>query len=317
MAGNGAAQARSQGRDDRVLQGGCAHRIGAPAGAGRLLGALVRPLQAARAGAGEGGRQLQGQGDARQDEHRRAPANRRPARHPVDPGGHRLRQRPAGRRFHGRVARKPGARLHRAPRRPADGRRRRDHRRGRKGRRRSGDAAGAASLYARVLTEDETNPKAIGGLARLHVEAGDLDQARAVLSMAAPPAPGKDPHPAIAAALAALQLAEQASSVGDLGAAWQSASPPTPTIIRRASISPSRSTPKATAPARPTQLLEIIKRDRAWNEDARAQAIAAVFRGLGPDGPRDGRGAAKTVGDLVLNAARGRAVRGHEAQPKI
>ena len=58
----------------------------------------------------------------------------------------------------------------------------------------AGDAAGAASLYARVLTEDETNPKAIGGLARLHIEAGDLDQARAVLSMAAPPAPGKDPH---------------------------------------------------------------------------------------------------------------------------
>ena len=36
--------------------------------------------------------------------------------------------------------------------------------------------------------------------------------------MAPAPAPGKEPDPAIAAAQAALQLAEQASSVGDLGA---------------------------------------------------------------------------------------------------
>ena len=41
-----------------------------------------------------------------------------------------------------------------------------------------GDAAGAAELYARILTEDETNAKAIGGLAKLHVEAGDSSRPR-------------------------------------------------------------------------------------------------------------------------------------------
>src|SRR5271163_4657052 len=46
----------------------------------------------------------------------------------------------------------------------------------------AGDAATAASLYARILAEDETNPKAIAGLAKLHVEAGDVEQAKAVLS---------------------------------------------------------------------------------------------------------------------------------------
>src|SRR5271163_2612503 len=40
----------------------------------------------------------------------------------------------------------------------------------------AGDSTLAAELYAKILTEDETNPKAIGGLAKLHVEAGDLDQ---------------------------------------------------------------------------------------------------------------------------------------------
>src|SRR5450432_2194575 len=37
----------------------------------------------------------------------------------------------------------------------------------------AGDATGAADLYARILAEDETNPKAIGGLAKLNVQAGD------------------------------------------------------------------------------------------------------------------------------------------------
>ena len=52
----------------------------------------------------------------------------------------------------------------------------------------AGDVDGAAELYAHVLAEDETNLKAIGGLAKLHVEAGNLEEARAVLSMAPPPA---------------------------------------------------------------------------------------------------------------------------------
>src|SRR5579863_2590963 len=70
----------------------------------------------------------------------------------------------------------------------------------------AGDTAGAAALYARVLTEDETNLKAIAGLAKLHVDAGDLEQARGVLSMAPPPAPGQSPDAAIAAVLAALHV---------------------------------------------------------------------------------------------------------------
>src|ERR1700684_449042 len=71
----------------------------------------------------------------------------------------------------------------------------------------AGDAEGAAEIYARILTEDETNAKALGGLARLHVEAGDLEQAKAVLSLAPPTVTGKDPDPAIAAGGAGVRLA--------------------------------------------------------------------------------------------------------------
>src|ERR1700690_1603471 len=100
-----------------------------------------------------------------------------------------------------------------------------------------GDTEGAADLYARILSEDETHPKAIGGLAKLHVEAGDLDQARAVLSMAPPTAPGKDPDPAIAAK-------------GDRDDAAN-------------------------------QLLEIIRRERRWNEDSARKQLLQFFEAWG------------------------------------
>ena len=60
--------------------------------------------------AGKGGQGRQGQGQARQDEHRQASGDPGPDGHPVDPGGDRLRQRPAGRRLHGRAAGEPGRR---------------------------------------------------------------------------------------------------------------------------------------------------------------------------------------------------------------
>jgi putative thioredoxin len=144
----------------------------------------------------------------------------------------------------------------------------------------AGDAAGAAALFARVLTEDETNPKAIGGLAKLHVEAGDLDQAKAVLSMAPPPAPGKEPHAAIAAALAAVQLAEQAASVGDLGALMKRiASDPDDHQARfDLALALNAKGDKSGAAER---LLEIIKRDRRWNEDAARKQLLQFFEAWG------------------------------------
>ena len=73
---------------------------------------MVRPLPPAHADPRKGGPRRQGQGQAGQDEHRRASGDPGPDGHPVDPGGDRLRQRPARRRLHGRGAGEPGHRLH-------------------------------------------------------------------------------------------------------------------------------------------------------------------------------------------------------------
>jgi putative thioredoxin len=144
----------------------------------------------------------------------------------------------------------------------------------------AGDAEGAAALYARVLTEEETNPKAIGGLARLHVEAGDLDQAKAVLSMAPAPAPGKEPHAAIAAALAAVQLAEQAASVGDLGPLTARISSNPDDHQARLDLAIALNA-KGDRTGAADHLLEIVKRDRKWNEDAARKQLLQFFEAWG------------------------------------
>ena len=77
---------------------------GTSAGAGRLLGALVRTLQAARASSRKNSQGGGRQGQARQDESRRASGNTGPAGGSFHPRRHRLSARVADRRFHGRLA---------------------------------------------------------------------------------------------------------------------------------------------------------------------------------------------------------------------
>ena len=149
----------------------------------------------------------------------------------------------------------------------------------------AGDAAGAAELYARVLTEDETNAKAIGGLARLHVEAGDLDagqggavdgrRRRRRARSPTRPSPPRWPR---------CNLAEQAASVGDLARAAEGASPPTPTTIRRASTSRVALNAKGERDRRGRPAARDHQARPRLERRRRAQAAAAVLRGLGPDG---------------------------------
>ncbi len=143
-----------------------------------------------------------------------------------------------------------------------------------------GDAAGAASLYAQVLTEDESNAKAIGGLAKLHVEAGDVAQAKAVLSMAPAPALGKSPEPAIAAAQAALHLAEQAQSVGDLAPLEQALAQNPDNHQARFDLAVALNAQGA-RDAAADKLLEIIKRERGWNDGAARKQLLQFFEAWG------------------------------------
>src|SRR5438067_8413001 len=77
-----------------------------------------------------------------------------------------------------------------------------------------GDAATAAELYAKVLAQDGANVAALAGLARAYVKTGAIEQAKQTLAMV-PETKRNDS--AVAAAQAAIDLAEQAKSVGPVG----------------------------------------------------------------------------------------------------
>jgi putative thioredoxin len=143
-----------------------------------------------------------------------------------------------------------------------------------------GDNAGAAALYARVLTDDESNVKAISGLAKLHVEAGDLDQAKAVLSMAPAPTPGKDEDPAIAAAWAAVRVAEQAASVGDLAPLEKAAAADPDDHQARFDLALALNA-KGRRDEAADALLAIVKRDRGWNDGAARKQLLQFFEAWG------------------------------------
>ena len=143
-----------------------------------------------------------------------------------------------------------------------------------------GDSAGAAALYSRVLTEDEGNIKAIAGLAKLHVDRGDLAQAKAVLSLAPAPAPGKDPDPAITAVIAAIDLAEHAAAVGDV-AQLEGALAADPSNHQARYDLALALNARGERDAAAHRLLEIIKRDRKWNDDAARKQLVKFFEAWG------------------------------------
>ena len=142
-----------------------------------------------------------------------------------------------------------------------------------------GDAAGAAAIYSQILAEDPAETKAIGGLARLQVAAGELDEARALLETAPAPAPGKE-DPAIAAAWAALRLAEQTSNVGELAPLEQAVAANPDDHQARFDLALALSA-KGDREAAADQLLEIIRRNRDWNEQAARRQLLQLFEAWG------------------------------------
>ena len=143
-----------------------------------------------------------------------------------------------------------------------------------------GDAAGAASIYAEILADNPEDVKAIGGLAKLHVAAGNVDEAKALLATAPAPAPGKEPDPALAAALAAVSLAEQASAVGELAPLEAAVAENPDDHQSRFDLAVALSA-KGEREKAADQLLEIIRRDRKWNDEAARKQLLQFFEAWG------------------------------------
>jgi putative thioredoxin len=138
-----------------------------------------------------------------------------------------------------------------------------------------GDMGGAAQAYAQVLQADPTHPKALGGLAKVYLASGDAERAGEVLAMA--PADAKDPD--LDSVRAALALAAEAPSDT---AAFEArlAKDPDDHEARFELAKALAGAHRLDAAA--DELLTLVEKDRAWNDEAARKQLLTVFEAAGP-----------------------------------
>jgi putative thioredoxin len=139
-----------------------------------------------------------------------------------------------------------------------------------------GNATGAAEIYAQLLAEDGANV-----LARCYVETGALEQAKQTLALVPEP---KRNEAAVAAARAALEVAEQAKSLGpvtELEAKVQ-ANPLDHQARFDLAVALNANGKREEAV---NHLINIVKRDRKWNDDGARKQLVQFFEAWGPTDP--------------------------------
>ncbi len=146
----------------------------------------------------------------------------------------------------------------------------------------SNDYGAASALFNQVLHHEAGNPDAIAGLARCYLAAGERERARELLGGV-----GEEhaSHPGIGSARSALALADQAGEkAGDVAG-----------LERRVGANAADHEARhalATAlyaagdyEGAIEHLLEIVRRNRDWNDGAARQQLLTVFEALGPTHP--------------------------------
>ena len=141
-----------------------------------------------------------------------------------------------------------------------------------------GDAATAAQMYSQLLAEDSANIAALAGLARCYVATGALDQARQTLAMV-PEA--KHNESAVAAARAALELAEQAKTLGPVAELEKKVAADPRDHQARFDLALALNGKGQRRDAL-EHLLTIVKTDRKWNDDGARKQLVQFFDAWGP-----------------------------------
>lgn len=143
-----------------------------------------------------------------------------------------------------------------------------------------GDLTAAQTIYAQILEVDENNAAAYGGMVRVYIAAGQLDQAQALID-AAPEIIKK--QSAFSALQTAMDVARTAPSGKVSDFEQKLAANPADHAARfdlaAALFAQGRAEPAI------DHLLDIIRRNRSWNEDAARVQLLKYFDALGADHP--------------------------------
>ncbi|HYS46626.1 MAG TPA: thioredoxin [Rhizomicrobium sp.] len=147
----------------------------------------------------------------------------------------------------------------------------------------AGDIAMAAQAYGHVLQDEPGNPDAVAGLARAYLLGGDLERAKATLQMVPQDAAQNE---AIRAVEAELKLREKPAPESGATAtlrALLAADPKDHQARYDLAMALEASGDRDGAVA---ELLELVRRERKWNEEAGRKQLVTLFEAMGPTDPR-------------------------------
>jgi putative thioredoxin len=140
-----------------------------------------------------------------------------------------------------------------------------------------GDVQTAAEVFAAVLQEHKQNPVALAGLARCYLQTGDIDRAEQMIALV-PPEEKK--VAAVEQVRAALELARKAPKADQQDALAQklAANPADQQTRFDLAVALAARGKKMEAVE---HLLELVRRDRNWNEQAARKQLVQLFEAWG------------------------------------
>jgi len=144
-----------------------------------------------------------------------------------------------------------------------------------------GETEAASAIFAQVLQHDAENAEALAGLIACYLAGGDVETAKEMYE-------GLDDklraNPAFASVAAQINLQEQAADAGEIPALMEKVAANHGDHQARFDLAVAlHSAGKRQAAA--DELLEIIRRDRKWNDDGARKQLVTYFEAWGPTDP--------------------------------
>jgi putative thioredoxin len=142
----------------------------------------------------------------------------------------------------------------------------------------AGDVNSAAQMFGEVLQDDRENAQSLAGLAKCYIKTGDLARAEQTLALVPPAKADSAP---VASARAALELARKAPATGDIEAlrAKLAADPKDPQARFDLALALNAKGDRSGAL---DELLVLVAKNRAWNDDAARKQLLQLFDAWGP-----------------------------------
>lgn len=145
------------------------------------------------------------------------------------------------------------------------------------------DISGAGALFAQVLNHDPQNVAAMAGMARCYLKAGKPEKARELLAGASEEMVKED---ALQSVKNALELAETASeAAGQIGELRAQVEANAADHQARFDLALAQYG-SGDVDGAISELLEIVRRQRSWNDEAAREQLLKIFEALGPTDPK-------------------------------